>query len=370
MNGPLCEIADCGILWLMAAESSDNEISLEDLVGEVQASESQAGVDPLKAAAGLGASEAAASPPAPEKSAAPVKPSIAPVDESKVADITNLLAAEDPAFASLMSDLQKQGAQSSTEVDIDPLDLESIGKEKPPGRLRTFFGWLLRPIDKTMGEGHTFRSRIASLPGLILSGLRTFLLLIKSLMVSILRKIRETLERFRDLPGRAKLILIVAIGCGVFAVFILKFTLASRRAFFGFGNPFLHSFAERADATFTFDDRDPIEDFADPLFHPEHVVMMDKFIINLRRVRPDENPMGLFEFYIEASNQDSAVEIKDREGEMRDVIARAIEQTTYKDLVSVEGKEKLKVMLRQALNTILTRGQVRRVYFKSVVLKP
>jgi flagellar basal body-associated protein FliL len=80
--------------------------------------------------------------------------------------------------------------------------------------------------------------------------------------------------------------------------------------------------------------------------------------------------MGVFAFYIETSNQESAVELKDRDGEARDVISRTLEQMSAEGLSSVDGKEKLKIVIRKNLNSILTRGQVRRVFIKNIVLKP
>jgi flagellar basal body-associated protein FliL len=345
----------------MAADSPQDEISLEDLVGQVEGKSSPESIlDSLTSDVGSGASDGT------PKAA----PSIAPADPSKVSDIDNLLAEEDPAFAASMTELQKQGGFTTDEPDIDPLDLEKLAKEKAPGRLRFYLSSLLRPIDKTMGEGHTLRSRLAGVPFFLLSLVLFLGRFAKDILLGLLREIKQALINFKNLPGRGKLIFALALAFGALAIFTLKLTVGDRANPFAVGTKFLKSFGDSADAAYSFDEHDPIDDFTDPLFHPEHVIMLDKFVVNLRRPSDGTNPMGLFEFYFEASNQDCAVELKDREGEARDVISRAIEQLSYTELMTAEGKEKLKVVLRKAVNSFLTRGQVRRVFIKTVVLKP
>jgi flagellar basal body-associated protein FliL len=133
------------------------------------------------------------------------------------------------------------------------------------------------------------------------------------------------------------------------------------------------SFEEKADGVFTYDRNDPFEDFNDPILHPEFVVVIERVIVNLARTKEaDEgaNPMAAFEFYIQTDNQQSAIEVKDRNVEVRDVLARAVERMTYPELATEEGKQKLKLILRKDLNTIMTKGRVRRVYFKTIVLNP
>lgn len=133
------------------------------------------------------------------------------------------------------------------------------------------------------------------------------------------------------------------------------------------------SFEEKADGVFTYERTDPFEDFNDPILHPEFVVVIERVVVNLARTpeaEADSNPMGAFEFYIQTDNQESAIEVKDRNIAVRDVLARAVERMTYPELATEEGKQKLKLILRKDLNLIMTKGRVRRVFFKTIVLNP
>lgn len=344
----------------MSSDSSQNEISLEDLVGEVDGKVS----DP---SGSVGAAQTGEKKDAPSSTGSNVSGDL---DAINSADVDSLLAEEDPTFASSMAELQKQGSLITPETDIDPLDLELLAKEKVPGRLRMILAWLIHPGEKATGKQRNLRGVILGIPLFLISAVRIGLLFFKNYFLGLLKSIRLGFTEFLKLPGKKKLIFFGGISFGVLALITLKVTIGDRMNPFLVGTKFLKSFSDAADAKYTFDEHDPIDDFTDPLFHPEHVVMFDKFVVNLRRPIDGSNPMGLFEFYFEASNQDCAVELKDREGESRDVISRAIEQMSYNELATGEGKEKLKVILRKAVNSILTRGQVRRVFFKTVVLKP
>lgn len=133
------------------------------------------------------------------------------------------------------------------------------------------------------------------------------------------------------------------------------------------------SFEEKADGVFTYERTDPFEDFNDPILHPEFVVVIERVVVNLARTPEAEvgsNPMAAFEFYIQTDNQESAIEVKDRNIAVRDVLARAVERMTYPELATEEGKQKLKLILRKDLNQIMTKGRVRRVYLKTIVLNP
>lgn len=133
------------------------------------------------------------------------------------------------------------------------------------------------------------------------------------------------------------------------------------------------SFADHADGTFKYDQGGAFEDFNDPLLHPEFVVLIERIVVNLSRTpeaRDSANPMAAFELYLQTDTQDAAIEIKDRNVEARDVIARSVERMTYPDLADEDGKTKLKLLIRKDLNEVLTKGKVRRVFFKTLVLNP
>lgn len=103
----------------------------------------------------------------------------------------------------------------------------------------------------------------------------------------------------------------------------------------------------------------------------QNVFLMQKMIVNLKRSEnSDENPMGAFEFFVEGTVNDVIVEIKDREPEIEDLFLRTIEDMNYDQISSGEGKKKLCEVLRHEVNKILTKGQVRKIYFKTAIVKP
>ncbi len=167
-----------------------------------------------------------------------------------------------------------------------------------------------------------------------------------------------------------KLALVVSIVAIVGLVFVVARTLRgdllpkSEKAW-------VANFADHADGTFTYDVNGAFEDFNDPLLHPEFVVLVERIVVNLTRTpeaRESANPMAAFELYLQTDTQDSAIEIKDRNVEIRDAIARSVERMTYPELAEEDGKTKLKLLIRKDLNELLTRGKVRRVFFKTIVL--
>ncbi|MGZ3692409.1 MAG: flagellar basal body-associated FliL family protein [Pseudobdellovibrio sp.] len=83
-----------------------------------------------------------------------------------------------------------------------------------------------------------------------------------------------------------------------------------------------------------------------------------------------ENPMLAFEVTVEGLSADAIIEIKDRQAEFKDLLARLTEEKTYDELVAAEGKRVLCDQYRDLLNANLTRGQVRRVLLKTFIIKP
>jgi flagellar basal body-associated protein FliL len=166
---------------------------------------------------------------------------------------------------------------------------------------------------------------------------------------------------------RAKVLL---IGILLFFSGVLVQWFRQPPAFPTFQVPYIKGFDRVASQRFEFDPAKDLEEFDSPLRQPEHVVLIDQFVVNLRRVRANSNPMGYFGFYIESVNREAAIEVKDRQRQARDLMQRVVEQSTHAELESQEGKERLKRELRRVLNEeFLTTGRVRSVYFQQFLLK-
>ena len=91
--------------------------------------------------------------------------------------------------------------------------------------------------------------------------------------------------------------------------------------------------------------------------------LFDRFgPIPLWRIRIDPKPGT-------ATEQD-VIEIHDREKEVIQAVQTAIGAFTYEELSSTAGKNKVKLAVRKEINNFLNRVRVKRVLFKSVILKP
>lgn len=110
----------------------------------------------------------------------------------------------------------------------------------------------------------------------------------------------------------------------------------------------------------------------DALRQPGHRYLFDRFVVNLTRTGRDlsDNPMGLFEFFVELDSNKAAVEVKTRDHELRDLLQRTIEGETYESLSGEPGKEKLKNLIRSEINQLLQEGNVEGVFISKLILKP
>ena len=290
--------------------------------------------------------------------------------EDKMSSIDDLIAAEDPQFAASMAEIQKTALADPTEtrneVEIDSLDLNAIAPVVLPSLRKR----LARKFSLFLTAASSFAKNFPThAKGFAKDGLKIGFVKSKQGLLCVVKLIRGWFTAFGYLPRSSQYLVFATIILAAVATFVIKKTIDGR-VLPKLGSVYLRSFAEVADAKFVYEENEPMENFTDPLYHPEHVVLLDKVTVNLKRLTPDTTPMGLFEFYIELSTHEGAVEIKSREVEARDLISRTLEQMSYEELVTPEGKNKLKVILRKNLNELLTEGRVRRVFFKTVVVKP
>ncbi|MBK9293161.1 MAG: flagellar basal body-associated FliL family protein [Oligoflexia bacterium] len=98
---------------------------------------------------------------------------------------------------------------------------------------------------------------------------------------------------------------------------------------------------------------------------PENVIRLSRVVSNLRAQSKRRSPMAAVELYIQTTEREAAIEIKLREKEVKDIIARTLEQFSYTELDSLEGKDKLKLKLSLAINKILNNGRIKEIYFNS-----
>ncbi|MEK6627071.1 MAG: flagellar basal body-associated FliL family protein [Bdellovibrionota bacterium] len=136
-------------------------------------------------------------------------------------------------------------------------------------------------------------------------------------------------------------------------------------------NLFLNSFAELGEDLKEYNPNSEVEAFYDNLRFSKNLVTITPMNVNLK---PSENsgpnPMLSIEVTTEGLAADAIIEVKDREAELKDFLLRLTEDKTYDELIEAEGKQLLCEQYRDLLNSLLTRGQVRRVLLKSFIIKP
>ena len=133
---------------------------------------------------------------------------------------------------------------------------------------------------------------------------------------------------------------------------------------------FLTSFAEWGLDVNTYNPFTESEMFFDNSRLLKNIVTIKKMVAN---IKPSEssgpNPMLAFELNIEGMTSVVVVEIKDREAEFKDLILRTAEELNYDDLSGADGKKNLSERILNVINSNLTQGQIRKVLYKSFVLK-
>lgn len=124
-----------------------------------------------------------------------------------------------------------------------------------------------------------------------------------------------------------------------------------------------------ADSMMEISPRDTYEDFYRSSRTPPNLLMIERFVVNLK---PDNTrlPMMAAELFIESLNPHALAEIKQRESYFRDVIHGFSKNWTFAELDSREGKEKYLQALKEELQSSLRQGTITRILFKTIILKP
>ena len=176
----------------------------------------------------------------------------------------------------------------------------------------------------------------------------------------------QNLFAFRKEPKKLILFWSLVLLCISSIFFGIKFS----EIYFSKGL-FLRSYSELGPVANNYNPIDDVESFYDNPRFAKNLMTMTKMFAN---VKPSENsgpnPMLALEINVEGMSAESIIEIKDREAEFKDRLLRESEDFSYDELTSVDGKKNLIDRYQSALNANLTAGKVRRVLFKSFILKP
>jgi flagellar basal body-associated protein FliL len=114
-----------------------------------------------------------------------------------------------------------------------------------------------------------------------------------------------------------------------------------------------------------------MEPFYDNLRAIQNLILLPKMMVNLKRQgSPMANPMAAFELFIEGDSPEVAIEAKDKEVSVRDAIQRVVEEFTFDTLDTPEGKRAMSERIKKEVAKMFSTGGVRRIYIKTLVLKP
>lgn len=281
--------------------------------------------------------------------------SVALDEELKDADIDVLLSENDPQFLSQMTEIGNEKALSQTqEIQITEKD-SFIAKLKFRIQLAIVV-WKTRLISIAL-------FLFLKLPK------KTFIAL-KAFIGKQVENLSEAQRSFRYLSWKMKL--------GFFGI-VLLFGLTGFLIYRTWSQGlvpenydlFIRSLEPLANSSSEYDPETETEAFYQNLRTANNILLLPKMVVNIKKSsQSGPNPMAAFEFYLEGVIPEVVIEIKDRESEIRDLMQRSIEEFTFDQLDTVNGKQELQEKLQKEINPLLTTGKLKNVLIKTVILKP
>lgn len=281
-------------------------------------------------------------------------------DENDLAALDLAISEHDPEFSSEMSSI---GPDLQPE-NLDLFDLNTEAEQLEEKKIPKFFDRIRRSIKR---QFQIFLTR------LILVFKQTIPDLAKSafeLLKAGINLLKAGLKSFAKLSGLQKLaftfcLLVIAVTASLVYKFSTGGILNDRVQLF---TTDLEQLSEKA--VFIAEDEN-YESFYDSSRVSQNVMNLRKMTVNLRASRNSgSQPMAAIEFFVEGYAPEVVIEVKDREAEIQDLFQRLIEEMTYDEIDQTSGKINLQERLRDRVNQILTQGNVKRVFFKNIILKP
>lgn len=317
----------------------------------------------------------------PEGGAAPI--SVGVDEELDEAALDRALAEEDPNFLQKVSEIGKD-----TELTISQIELpeDELAQEKEAwessGKLSARLVRVFPILPRLSLSFKKARFKASSLRKTGIVHFKNFLIFLatdgKTKILSgakrgarfVTEGISEWQRSFRYLPLKLKfaffLIVMLFFGTSFFIFQSFKGGVISSK-----NGLFMTTMESAASEVFQYDPATESEPFYENLRAPSNIILIPKMVVNLRRsASSGENPMGAFEFFIEGEIPEVVVEIKDREVEIRDLMERVLESFTFDQVDSAEGKEFVTERLKKEIDLLLTTGQIKGIWFKTVIVKP
>lgn len=300
-------------------------------------------------------------------------------------DLDSLLADEDPDFSQEMKKISEDESLRNANVEISEFD-EPDEKSEEPSKLNILktspkINNIIRPIielkNKTKNKCKeqtekckesclkTFSWIKNDFPGFAKAQWHQFTSQVKIFF----NYIKKQIDKYRALPKKQKR--------GIFISFTFIFLVGSI-IYISFkmswipsiSEPLYSSLEQVADKVEILPDKAEFKYLYRAFPQPEYIVQLDKLVVSLKRENNYSTPMAAIEFYVELDSKETAIEIKDREKQVLDVVQRAVEEFTYRELTSHAGVIKMKSEVRSVINDVLNQGRVNKVYQKTMILKP
>ena len=308
-------------------------------------------VDQLSASAASERIAATSTPQSPSESAG--------ADEISMENLDQLLGESDPTFSAAMQELGENLSDADVQISSSPA----------------------RPAPEEGAKSHRFlRGPLAKIP-LILSRLRPLLqkMVLRSKESSVVA-LHESLGQAQEIRSVSTAVLkqykgrdwkIIALFCFTLLLMGFAYTVVQPILDQWLKGDFFGNYNKVADQIVELGPQMKMQSFRDPLEEFNFIVQYERMVVNLKpSLNSTSNPMATFVIYAEGTSRDTAVELKDRQMEIRDICQRVAEGLTYDEFVSAEGKRRFKNLVRKEVNEILNAGRLRAIYFDTVIVKP
>lgn len=302
-------------------------------------------------------------------------------DEINLEDIEALLEAEDPEFSQSMNEVRSVEVDKTVEIEASTYD-DITDEDDPQGQIESddmsrWTRWRLRVISFLGDRYRVLRARLKegakswALNSLV--WLKTkpkeYGLYTLALSKQLLKWMVFPFRTFAQATWPKRLAYLVFLTMASVFVAVL---LGNLRGIWLplFYEPVLSSFADVAERKIQISADDPQESFYSAFPQQRHEFLFRKFKVNLHRTPENPLPMGAFELIVELDSKDTAIEVRDREIELFDLLQRVFEEENVKELATELGKSRVKSRLKRELNQHLTQGWAKDVNFKTFILKP
>ncbi len=289
-----------------------------------------------------------------EKAGAEIDPDLMSLEE-----LDKVIAEEDPDALQGLESVRDIGEADSSPTLEPLLPEEYLNHLKAPRLGR----WIQRT--KTKGILLWIWAKTQSVESgkrLITWSLKTF--------QDLQQQIRSYIKTFKEWPLNRRL----AFSMGVVLLtgtFIFTYLAFVKKSFHTKHELFMTSLLSWSEDVIEIADGTNNETFYNSTRIPKNIFNLRKIVVN---IRPSENsgpnPMAAFEFSLEGNSTEVLIEIKDREGEILDRVQRAVEEYSFDELNSANGKRMITEKVRATINGLLTLGKIRHVFIQGVIFKP